>query len=215
MALRVRPQWVLCAVAILGASGVAAQGPSTESRVTACAGIPEGGERLACYDTLASDIFGRAKPLPSPPAAAQPVAPAVSTAPSGAAQTPTAQTPVTQAAPAQPVAASSNAVPDRVQPAPAQTPSAQTGQAMFGLNGRSAPTADAALRSITARVIRLRALGPGGFTMELDNGQTWEQVESTELHLQEGDTVKIARAALGSFWLTTSSHRGSRVKRVR
>ena len=221
---RGRPAWLLCAVVVLGASGVGADEPSTESRVTACAGIPEGVARLACYDRLASEIFGRAKPIPSTPAVAAPAAPVVSTAQTGAAQAGATAPAPTVPAPRAPAAAATAAAATGTAPtgavasvttATGATPSGAA-QATFGLTARAlTPAADSSIRYITARVTHLRSLAAGGFMMELDNGQTWEQVESTDLHLQEGDSVKISRAALGSFWLATPSHRGSRVKRVR
>lgn len=224
---------MLCAVAIIGASVVRAAEPSTESRVTACAGIAEAGERLACYDRLANDVFARRQPAQGT-APAQPVASAVSAAQTIPAQTPTAdtssappreaplasaQTGSVQSPAAQTGATPASAAPPATAQTTALSATAQPGaaQAMFGLSGRSlnTPAADAPVRFITARVTRLRSLPAGGFAMDLDNGQIWEQSELTDLHLQEGDAVKISRAALGSFYLTTSSHRGSRVKRVR
>jgi hypothetical protein len=55
----------------------------------------------------------------------------------------------------------------------------------------------------------------GAVVLELDNGQTWRQAGTEDLLVRTGDTVKISRAALGSFWLVTPANRGARVKRVR
>jgi hypothetical protein len=51
--------------------------------------------------------------------------------------------------------------------------------------------------------------------LELDNGQSWQQLGTANLSLDVGDTVKISRAVLGSFWLSTPQNRGSKVTRLR
>jgi hypothetical protein len=71
------------------------------------------------------------------------------------------------------------------------------------------------LNSVSARVTSLRARSQGGVTVELDNGQSWEELGNTDLELEVGDTVTIARGALGSFRLTTPHKRIAKVTRVR
>jgi hypothetical protein len=91
---------------------------------------------------------------------------------------------------------------------------------MFGLKAPTEPPAAkaverSALASVSARVTSVRQGLQGGVTLELDNGQTWQQLGSSDLRLDVGDTVKISRAALGSFWLTTPAKLGARVTRIR
>jgi hypothetical protein len=104
---------------------------------------------------------------------------------------------------------------------PAPAPDAAPARDMFGLSGR-APEKEpkktikrSALDSITARVTSLREGPRGGVLLELDNGQAWQELESANLLLKVGDAVHVSRAALGSFWLSTPSGRGARVRRVR
>jgi hypothetical protein len=75
-------------------------------------------------------------------------------------------------------------------------------------------TGAAELKSITAHVSSWREAAAGGILLQLDNGQTWQQVDSSKLTVSAGDTVTISRAALGSFWISTPSHYGARVRRV-
>jgi hypothetical protein len=77
------------------------------------------------------------------------------------------------------------------------------------------PVERSELESVTARVTSLREHPHGGVTVELDNGQSWEQLGNTDLQLDVGDTVKISRAALGSFSLTTPRSRIAKVTRIR
>jgi hypothetical protein len=64
--------------------------------------------------------------------------------------------------------------------------------------------------------MRLSAGAGGRVVFELDNDQVWRQVIADgELLLNKGDAVSIARAALGSYWLSTPTGRGCRVTRVR
>lgn len=48
----------------------------------------------------------------------------------------------------------------------------------------------------------------------LDNGQSWTLVDP-QGSLRPGDSVRIKRAALGSFLMTTPRRRSFRVERVR
>lgn len=92
---------------------------------------------------------------------------------------------------------------------------------VFGL--RAAPEKPAArkpverseLESVSARVTLLREHPHGGVTVELDNGQSWQQLGNTDLQLDVGDTVKISRAALGSFSITSPHNRVAKVTRIR
>jgi hypothetical protein len=91
---------------------------------------------------------------------------------------------------------------------------------VFGL--KAAPERPAAksvehseLNSVRARVTSLRARSQGGVRVELDNGQSWEELGTTDLELEVGDSVTIARGALGSFLLTTPHKRIAKVTRVR
>lgn len=95
---------------------------------------------------------------------------------------------------------------------------------MFGLSGGSvvspaqrttSPVERVELEEIAAHVVSVKPLRQGGWLIELDNGQTWQQLESRSLVLEAGAPVKISRGALGSFRLTTSSGRSARVRRVR
>jgi hypothetical protein len=91
---------------------------------------------------------------------------------------------------------------------------------MFGMKAPPEPPAAkaierSALDSVSARVTSLREGPYGGVVLELDNGQVWQQLGSSDLKLDVGDAVKISRAALGSFWLTTPAKLGARVTRIR
>jgi hypothetical protein len=51
----------------------------------------------------------------------------------------------------------------------------------------------------------------------LENGQTWEQIDTTKLNapsLRKAKEAKAHKAALGSFIITIDGGRGFRVKRV-
>jgi hypothetical protein len=49
----------------------------------------------------------------------------------------------------------------------------------------------------------------------LDNAQTWQQIElDPDFAVRTGQEVTISKGALGSFWLSTDSHRATRVTRI-
>jgi hypothetical protein len=100
-------------------------------------------------------------------------------------------------------------------PAP---PSAHQSAATFGLSAEQQSVAESGPGKITARVDSVAAQSHiGRWTVTLDNGQVWQQRETTAEtnRPQPGDQVTISKAALGSFLLYAPGRGLSRVKRVR
>jgi hypothetical protein len=84
---------------------------------------------------------------------------------------------------------------------------------------REAPIADAAVKEppkpIVAQVVRSMSRPDHRYTIVLDNGQVWEQVDSRQgLYIGAHETVTISSAALGSFFLETSKRQNCRVRRL-
>jgi hypothetical protein len=104
--------------------------------------------------------------------------------------------------------------------AAAQAPPASP-EAMFGVGGQlsreTSPlpkaTAREEIQSISAVVKELR-ITSGALLIELDNGQTWQQMDGASLLLKVGDRVTITRGALNSFRLNTPGKRAGRVRRA-
>lgn len=95
--------------------------------------------------------------------------------------------------------------------AAAQVP--PSGRQTFGLRNiepRAAPTGPASIEAIVARLTQNRL---GQAQVLLDNGQTW-LVDAADLGLGAGDKVTIKRASLGSYLMSTPSHRSYRVLRT-
>ena len=68
---------------------------------------------------------------------------------------------------------------------------------------------------LEARITGLRTLATGKLEFELDNGQRWEQTDTTAIRLKTGESVRIRRAMLGSYLLQRASGgSGLRVRRV-
>lgn len=73
---------------------------------------------------------------------------------------------------------------------------------------------DDVIDNIEMTVARVRVSPTGYHTFEMENGQTWTQVEPENArNVRAGDVVTIRRAALGSFRLISS--RGGAGHRVR
>jgi hypothetical protein len=54
------------------------------------------------------------------------------------------------------------------------------------------------------------------YTLALDNGQVWEQVEEQQgIYVDTHDTVTISPGVLGAFFLETSKRKAFRVRRLR
>jgi hypothetical protein len=96
--------------------------------------------------------------------------------------------------------------------APAQAVTSATARE-FGLPPvKQAPPGE--IKSVKATVTATHHGSNGGLVIELDNGQRWQQLSTTDMGLDVGDSVTISRAMLGSFWLAPPSGRGSKVSRL-
>lgn len=76
--------------------------------------------------------------------------------------------------------------------------------------------AQAEVENVAARVASARQNGAGKWVIRLEDGATWVQVDSGELFTtpRAGMTVKIRRAALGSYLMSVESRRAFRARRV-
>jgi hypothetical protein len=86
----------------------------------------------------------------------------------------------------------------------------------FGLSTaqkEKAQPAPAHLNSIKAVVSAIGQSSNGRMLISLDNGQSWE-MESADPLLRVGAEVTIDRGALGSFVLSSPTHRYSHVRRL-
>ena len=120
----------------------------------------------------------------------------------------------TSAAPATTAAAAQAALPPAATPA-AATP-APTPEAKFGARGDIKPDRHEELNELTATVTALGAKPHGELIVTLDNGQTWAEIApNPKIKVRTGETVKIKRGALGSFWLVAPNGRSSKVTRIR
>jgi len=72
-----------------------------------------------------------------------------------------------------------------------------------------------ALDSIETTLTRAGQYGDGKWTFSLADGSTWRQIDSEPVRFQNraGQSVRVRRAALGSFLLTVDGSRAVRVRR--
>jgi hypothetical protein len=168
----------------------AVQAESLPDRVRDCAARTDSGARLSCYDQLAVSLGqdpdnGSAAPSAASASAAKSTAPAQSVA-------------------------SNDTAPD--EPASPATPDTQ-----FGIPGSKLERKKeaATLKQIEAVVTGVAKRPRGELVVTLDNGQVWAQLQAQEYFpLKAGDTVHIAKAALGSYFMTIPAKRGSKVTRL-
>ena len=72
-----------------------------------------------------------------------------------------------------------------------------------------------AVQPIVAKVVRMVPRPHSELAFVLDNGQTWEQVETLDgLNLELQDTVTIKPGILGAFFLSTPHRQTIRVHRI-
>lgn len=75
--------------------------------------------------------------------------------------------------------------------------------------------AAAAKPKLAAKLSHVSVLADSHLLFTLDNGQIWEQTEiRAGFSAAAGDSVTIEPGALGSFWLSVSAKRATRVRRV-
>jgi hypothetical protein len=168
-----------------------------------CSGIADDSARLTCYDT-SSGRRGAAVPTPisptSPGAAAATVAVPATAAPAMAATTAAAVAPTTVAA----------AVP---APATAAASLSSSPTATFGLDREQRDEID----ELSGTVVSVANQSHyGRWVVTLDNGQVWEQRETTPASRRPrpGDVATIKKASLGSYLLSAPNRGSNRVRRV-
>jgi hypothetical protein len=183
--------------------------PADTGGIARCAAIAAADSRLACYDALAVSVLrgvqaapvGQLAPGAAQAAAASQAAAAGQTAPATGQGASAAQVgAVAQMAPAAQAAAAAQAT-------------ASSGTTDFGLSKRQLKVIPEGPDSIQAEVSQITQDRLNNVYVVLDNGQTWAFVEP-EPRIRPGNAVKIKRASLGSFLMTTPSRHGYRVRRV-
>lgn len=231
----------LSAVALIAASAAAQAGPSEAMAfaIGQCSSQPNEKARLACYDEIAAQLKSGA--LTTAPVAAQPVSPT----PVAQVPPPAVQPPVAQAVAPAPYVPPPPSVAQVRAPAPvAQAPQSQggtwydptswfgkdkpqttsTNPADFGAEAlpqqkvasmEQAPPLDELKANVTAV-----AYGQfGRFTVTLDNGQIWKQLDgdsgTARFKNKGGDVVTISRGVLGSYNLVVEGRTALfKVKRI-
>lgn len=157
-----------------------------------CRSVQADDARLACYDALAARQA-------SPAAAAEPAKPSA---------------PPRAAAPAADAAS---------PPAPSQrAPVALSQEELFGRDtaeverivgqatGQGEPMGEMA-----ARIVEIARIGRDRVRFTLDNGQVWEQTQTSTLTLEAGDEIEISRGLFGSYLARRAGNsRSMRVTRV-
>lgn len=180
-------------MAFLTLATAAGQADELYDELVVCRGLPSDEARVICYDSAVDRSKRKGGPRP--------------------------------AATAAPAAASPTATPPAaVDPAVAVVSGAAAAtisqEELFGQSGDEVQrtveeaTGDERIDSLSARVTRLQVSGYDKVAITLDNGQIWQQTETSKLRLRVGDNIEIERAALGSFMLRkTGSKRSMRVSR--
>lgn len=107
------------------------------------------------------------------------------------------------------------------RPSPPAASPAPEAQSLFGLPPEAVQRVAekelglASVDSLTAAVTAVRVLPSGKLEIELDNSQQWRQIDNDRMRIAVGETVRIRRAALGSYLLQrTAGGRGIRVRRI-
>lgn len=185
---------LICVVAALqGVTASAAAAANLESGLGHCAAVSDADARLACYDALAGRAPDEHTSAPARSAAAPIAAATAAAAPTANAASTAAQPPAaTVTTPVDPATATRN----------------------FGLSAAQLHTADQGPQAIEAHIARIIVDQNQHGILVLDNGQYWRLLEG-EMMLDTGEAVKISRAALGSFMLTSASHHSYHVRRIR
>lgn len=72
------------------------------------------------------------------------------------------------------------------------------------------------IEQVEFEIDRIRSGQSGKLTVYLENGQVWQQIDTTETFLNRGDpgVATIKRASFGSFMMTLERGRAFRVRRI-
>ena len=175
----------------------AAQADELYDELVVCRGLPSEESRVICYDAAVDRSRQKGGPRPAT-AAATPAAPPAATP---AATPPAALEPAAAAASGAAAASISQ-------------------EELFGQSSNDVQrtveeaTGSERIDSLSAQVTRLQDSGFEKVRITLDNGQAWQQIDTSSLWLKVGDDVMIERAALGSFMLKKKgNNRTMRVSR--
>jgi len=184
-------------LAILTLTAAAAQSDELYDDLVVCRDLTSTVARLDCYDAAVDRSRQTGGPRPAT-AAATPAAPPAATP---AATPPAALEPAAAAASGAAAASISQ-------------------EELFGQNSNDVQrtveeaTGSERIDSLSAQVTRLQDSGYEKVRITLDNGQAWQQIDTSSLRLKVGDDVMIERAALGSFMLKKKgNNRTMRVSR--
>ena len=189
-----KPVLFTAAILLAGASAISAAGDLPAS-VLACRAEKDDARRLSCFDREVARITQQSGDAQAIPAAGLPSAPAAASTRSPAVSSSSAT-----ATPAEPAAAA---------------------ESTFGFPGGSAPAERqkdqaSGLKQMQATVTQVSKRGYGQLLITLDNGQVWEQLAADEdFELNAQDKVTIKRASFGSYLMTNSDRRSTRVRRLR
>lgn len=174
-----------------------AAGP-TGTGLDNCPKIADDKGRLACFDREFASLAQRKPAVAAAPRAA-PASGAANTLAMGSAG---------PAAPAKSAAASTAASGELTPEQAIGLPPAKI------LKLQKSPTGTE-LKALDARIegVSVNASGRGVF--KLNNGQVWQQVEpDSQFEVHPGDSVHITKALLGSFFMSASKKRSTRVSRL-
>lgn len=178
-------------VSILGvfSAGVSAQ-QSIEDAITQCSSEKNSLQRLVCFDRVAKNVrqyTGVDQPLPT--VSRQPVNVPRATSPTAA---PRVSAPSQATQPSQP---------------------AMTAEQEFGIEHKR--DTDKMIDKLYAVVTKLTVNQRRKRILTLDNGQTWQQQDSSTLKVSVGDTIYVERGVLGAFYLSNDDvNKRMKVKRV-
>jgi len=72
------------------------------------------------------------------------------------------------------------------------------------------------INSITLTISNIKKLLRGNLQITFQNGQQWQQKDSTRMRLKQGEEVVLVKGALGTFYLKKmATHKRIRVKRLK
>jgi hypothetical protein len=99
--------------------------------------------------------------------------------------------------------------------------SAATPEQRFGFSGAQARALEpkpsqAPPSTVHAIIVNVSEGANRRLVFVLDNSQTWQQIElDPDFSVRNGQSVTVSNGVLGSYWLSSDSHRATRVKRIR